>query len=154
MPRTFLISGDRIKWLISDYKAETDMLTVASMVFDISKHALEAGLNLIKDSNYMLWIDSDRPQKYKDLFLETNTTVFQFNLEAPLPVLLERLRARVEKSEKEGKKVSVKTEEKYMKYYDQYQKMKNTSFQTFDTTQQTSEEIASAILTLINDAQS
>jgi thymidylate kinase len=153
IPRSFLISGDRIKWLISDYSANQDRDTVSLMVYDLVKRALEANFVVIKDSNYMLWIESDLPQKYLDMFKEHNSTVYQFNLEAPLDVLLERLHSRVERSEKENKKVSVKSDDTFMKYYEMYTKMKNSELKTFDTSKQAPEEIANEILSFIETTE-
>ncbi len=152
MPRTFIISGDRIKWFISDYTASNDRETVVEMVFNMVREALTANLNVIKDSNYMLWEESGMPQKYRDLFQKENAKVFQFNLEAPRPILLERLAERVKRSEALGKKISIKTEEAFQKMYEYYLADRKPELETFDTSQVAPEHIVDAILSRIKNA--
>lgn len=154
IPRTFIISGDRIKWFISDYNAKADREIIIQMVFDMVSDALAANLNVIKDSNYMIWEESGLPQKYNDLFKKENARVFHFNVEAPREILLERLRERVKRSEELGKKISIKTEEGFQKMYEYWLIDKKSEFETFDTSQLTPEQVVEAILAKINNVVS
>ncbi len=147
LPRTFLISSDRLKWLISDYKPSEDRETVALMVLDLIKRALSSGWNVIQDSS-LLWIKDETKNLFEDYYIKNNIKLFHYNLEAPLPILLERLDKRIE-SEKMGNiKVLIKNHDAYLKSYNRYQVIKK-DYPTFNTTEKNAEAISSEIFSEI-----
>jgi deoxyadenosine/deoxycytidine kinase len=146
LPRSFLISLDKIKWLISDYTPGRDRELVSQMIFDMTKRALDADFCIIQDSNFMLKLSPELIERYKILFAENNVRLLQYNLDAPLPVLLDRLKDRVKRSEKDKKKISVKSEETYMRFYEEYLNIKKHELETFDTNEIDFNEIADKIL--------
>ena len=150
MPRSFLISGDRIKWFISDYDPERDRQTVAKLVISLTDRALEEGLSVITDANYLLWSETEIPQLYHEVFEKQGVEASQFNVEAPQEILVERLHARVRKNLAAGKKMSVTSQEKFLSYYEIYEAIKNPDLPTFDTSRMTSEEVAEKIFLMIN----
>jgi predicted kinase len=150
LPRTFIISADRLKWLMSDYQPKADRETISLMVLDIIKRALEAGWNVIQDSS-MLWIEPATKKMYQDYYEENGIIQHHFNLEAPLPVLLHRLQTRIEEERKGNMRILIKDETAYMRSYTRYQEIKK-DYPTFDTTEKEAQTIAIEILEHINHA--
>lgn len=150
LPRTVMISNDKLKWFISDYRSEEDRPIISLMVFDIVKRAFEAGFSVIRDAN----LHKETPaqlEMYDKLFKENDVKLLEFALEASVPTLLDRLRKRVDRAERENVQIVVKTEKLFMKHYDEYMKSKR-QVKTFDTEKLTSNEIAENILLSLKNA--
>lgn len=144
----FFISGDKIKWLISDYSFETHRGLVCELLLVLAKTMLQKGFSLLIDGNQQIykggWND------YAALANEHGVRFFEINLEAPIEVLETRFHARVaDAATTPGRKISVKTVEAMMERYRVYQEFKKQDIPTFDTSTLGTEEIVAAVETLI-----
>ena len=133
--RLFRVSFDIINKLISDFDAEKNRGIVRELLFSLSKEALGKGLSLYVEGSASIF--EEMRHFYKTLAEENNIPFFEINLEAPLDVLKQRLEERV----KSGKALVVKNEEQFMLRYDLYLEHKDPNVPTYDSSQNTPEEI-------------
>ena len=96
LPRTALICLDDIKWAISDC-GDQDLDTASAVGQAMVKKYLEAGLNVIIEKAFL---KAEYVKPFVDIAEQSKATVYQFCIEAPLPVLIERTRKRYSKRKK------------------------------------------------------
>jgi adenylate kinase family enzyme len=147
-PNLFHITGDKIKWLISDYAqskqkySESDVIN--KMLYKLSESAIVEGFSLLIETNIGLmksWIP-----KYKALADSNEFVYLELNIEAPYDVLKERFEKRAQSAKAQGSKISVTKVDDMKLRFDGYQKYKNSSVPTLDSYRMSSEEILNQIV--------
>lgn len=148
LPKTFRVSVDRAKWLISDYSKNKYRETAHRLTLELAKAAFNEGFSLIIDGNGRYSKDSNND--YKELANKTNTPFFEINLEAPIEILIDRFNKRVEGAKINHIKLSITTAEKMMESYKAYFGYKDDSNITFDSSLMGPEEICQKIMILMD----
>ncbi len=138
--------SDAIKWLISDYTPDTHRGIVHLMTLETIRVALTQGLSAIKEG--ALW----ETEKYTEIAKSLDIPLFIANIEAPWEVLLSRFEARVEtKRQGADKKIANTSPTRFKELYDMYHAAKMTTDMAYDSSKQTSQEIAEQISSYIRN---
>lgn len=137
--RLFRTSFDTIKKLISDFDGETDRMLVMDLLFALSKEVAEQDLSFIVEGSASILLEMRA--FYKKLAEEHSIVFFEVNLEAPLETLEERFQNRVSK----GKAFTVSTSEQFMRRYNLYLEKRDPSAPTYNSGEQSPEEIYNVI---------
>ena len=145
--KVFLLSPNKIKFLISDYTPDRDRAAVHECVMLIAEKMLENGMSLILEGGSV--IQGSLNDNLKKLAEKFNIKVTIVNIEAPIPVLKKRFDDRVMKSIARGSKLSVTDDEGFMERYDAYLKIRDQAEQTFDSSKQGPGEIVKEIMALV-----
>jgi len=144
----FHVSTNKIKFLISDYSAETtDREALNRIIFAAGEAARREGLSLVVDGS--LAIQRSWWSSYAVLAEETGAKFVQVNLEADREILLDRFKRRVANSRAKGVKISISEETDFQKRYDEYLSLKDGGLPTFDSHRETTDKIAEHIGQLI-----
>jgi len=144
--KLFLASYDTIKWLVSNYSSDKHLAVVTDLVLPLAESAFDKGFSIIADAVTL----KTTHQRFAELAKRKGAKFIEVNLEAPLPVLEERFKQRVEDSARMGTKISITDMQGMMKIFKRYQDNKNFDAPTFDSSILTSEQIAAEIEKLIN----
>lgn len=140
MERTALIDLDQVKWLISDYQSDDhDLGLSGSIGLNMTEGFLGGGLNVIVEKAFC---KNEYMKPYLDLAEKLGIPYYIFNIEASLETLVTRAKDR---SLKEGRRFN---EEKTARIYAEYLDNKIET-KTFDSENNTSEEIANMLFDLI-----
>lgn len=92
LKRTVLLSTDRIKWFLSDFKrGPEDNALTAKVMMKMCEEYLSLGLNLLIPQGF--W-KKEYVQPYLDLASKHSVKVFFYQLDAPKEVLLDRINLR------------------------------------------------------------
>jgi len=134
--------NDAIKWLISDYDANSQRGIVHEMTLETMEVALSHGLSVMKEGG--LWEFGSYVKMAKD----HNVPVFVANIEAPWDILFSRFEFRIE-AKKNGEKIANVDPVRFKELYDMYQKNKTKSELEFDSSEQTPEQISGVIASYI-----
>ena len=140
----FKASGDKIKWLISDYEATIHRGIVHNMVTELIKVALSNNLSVLKEG--ALW----KVEDYVELAKQKDIPLFIANIEAPLEVLFSRFKERIE-AKKQGAKISNTDPKRFKELYDMYINTKIDTPLIFDSSKQSPEEIVELIVDYIGE---
>lgn len=139
--KLFRASYDKIKWLISDYSSDKYHVVVTDLVLTLAEAAFSKGFSIIADGAML----KTMRERYSSFAERNAVKFFEVNLEAPVPVLEERLKKRVVEATRLGTKISVTDTQGMMKIFARYQENKNISIPTFDSSILTPEQIAAEI---------
>lgn len=151
-PGSFRVSGDKIKWLISDYSADkySGTGTVNRMLFKLAEAAIAENLSLIIEGN--IGIMKNWRTKYADLAARNNLRFVEFNIEADFETLKKRFEERIANAEKIGGHISVRTLEGMKERYDAYVSLRDSKIKSFDSFAISPEEIALEIEQLMHQS--
>ena len=140
----FNAQSDRIKWLISDYDADTQRGIVHQMTLATIDVALKNNLSVLKQG--ALYEPENIIQIAKDL----NVPVFIANVSAPKEVLDMRFLKRIE-AKKNGERIANVDPLRFQELYDMYLATKMETTLEFDSSAQSPEDIAALISKHIQD---
>ncbi len=134
LSRTALINLDEVKWIVSDYKSDSFDLGLANKIGqNIAKMYISHKLNVIIDKAFC-------EHKYIEPFIKiakkNKLRLFVYNVEAPLSIIIRRIKKR-------SKKMSLA---KAKRLYKSYFSSKFSVDDTFDTSLQTIDNITKNIL--------
>ncbi|MFT5036511.1 MAG: hypothetical protein ACI9VM_000071 [Candidatus Azotimanducaceae bacterium] len=135
----FNAHSDTIKWLISDYDADTQRGIAHALTKSLMKTALEQGLSVLKEGALF------EPEKIIAIPESLNVPVFIANISAPLTILEERFNASIE-SRKDGTQPVKTTHDRLIKLHSMYLDTKMETPLEFDSSTQTTEEISKSIV--------
>ena len=147
IPDSFRVSGDRIKWLISNY-SKIYRQSVYKLSLALAEAALVEGFSLITDGSGYFYEGNE--DKYKNLALKYQARLIAVNIEAPFETILERFNKRVLSAKIEGNKISNTDPKRLKEIYDTYLENKDEQAPIFDSSLLSAEEICAEILKLIN----
>lgn len=133
----FLLKFDSLKRFFADFEPGTDTEKVIRLSGIIAKSIIDSGDNLLIESSYF-------DKSITDYAIIKNYKIFEFNLEVPYEVLVERFRDRI-LNQVSGIKINT-SEEKLLRIYNKYILEKNNKIKTFDTSIKSTEEIVNEIL--------
>ncbi len=145
--KVFRVSPNKIKFLISDYTPDRDRSLVHECTTLVAEKMLAGGMSLLIEGGSVM--QGTLNDTIQELGKKYNVKVTIVNIEAPLASLKKRFEERVTNSITRGTKVSVTTEEEFMKRYGAYLAIRDQAQQTFDSTTQGPGEIAKGILALV-----
>ena len=146
-PRSFRVSTDKIKWLISNFSKDEQRELARRLTLKLAEAACDEGLSLIIDGNGRF--DKNYNQDYEKLAEKKKIFFIEINIDAPLEVLKERFNKRVESAMAANSKISCTTEEKMLEFYNSYLKYKNQEAVAYDSSLLSSEEICEEVLELL-----
>ena len=135
----FHAKADVVKWLISDYDPPTHWGIVHRLMLALMQSALAEGLSVVKEGG------SYEPEKYVALAGSAQVPLYIVNVDAPWEVLTTRFEKRIE-AKREGARVANADPARFKQLYDRYHAVKVDTPLSFDSSTQTPEEIASAIV--------
>lgn len=140
----FHISGDKIKWFISDYSSEKYTKTgiINRLLLSLVSQAAKEGLLIVIEGNIALLKESE---EYLKIAEDNNMNFYQCNIEAPYDILLKRFNQRVIGALESKIKISAKTEDDMKSRYDSYQELKNKNVQLFDSSKMSPQQIVKEI---------
>lgn len=147
LKKVFLVSSNKIKFLISDYVPDRDRKFVQETAVLFSEKALDDGYSIILEGGSVE--QKNLNKKITDLANHRNIKIIKINIEAPIEIMKQRFFERIEKSKATGKKISVTNEEELMQRVNAYFDLKDEKDPTFDSNKESVEEIAKNILSLI-----
>lgn len=133
---------DAIKWLISDYTWDVYSDIVRAMTFETMKVALANNLSLMTEGTLY------QEQQFKQLAADTHVPLFIINVEAPWDVLMKRFEERIE-AKKQGARIANTDPVRFKELYTTYNQTKPETPYVFDSSQQSPEEIAQEVITMI-----
>lgn len=131
--------SDVIKWLISDYHAPTYREVVHIMTLETMRVALAHKLSVIKEGA------SFQNEAYTEMASQAKVPLSVVNIEAPWDVLLSRFEQRIE-AKRQGAKISNTDPVRFKELYDMYLNTKQPNALHFDSSVQSPDEIADAIV--------
>ncbi len=134
----FWLKYDAIKRFFVDYEPIRDKEKVQELVTIIGRDRIIRGEDILLENYIGPIVDFSRENGYD---------IFEFDIEAPYPVLLQRFRERVANI-KTGVKINT-SEERHREIYDAYILNKRESAITFDTSILSKEEITERIVALV-----
>ncbi len=142
-------SYDAVKWLISNYSADSEnhREIANELIFSAITTAAASNLSIVVDGGL-----ADYRSRYKELAEKYNLKYFSINIEAPLEILEQRFLERVNSAlQADSKKISVTTLEGFHSRYQWYLNT-NKDFEgiTFDSNKMTAEEIVTEIMKLMD----
>jgi len=146
----FHISGDKIKWFISDYSAKkySGNGVVGRLLLSLVSQAAKENLSIIIEGN-VATIKYDA-KAYSDVAKENNMNFVQVNIEAPYNVLLDRFKQRVKNATEQKTKISLTSVKDMKNRYGAYQKFKNNNLPTFDSSVMSPVDISKKIKSIYN----
>jgi predicted kinase len=133
--RVYSISLDAIKNRLSDFRDENDQILLNDLAIAVSNRLAKDNLSLIVDGRVQNL--EEMRQFYSKLAADTSRKFLEVNIEAPMEVLLERLRNRVEA----GRAKTVKDPEQLIERHKIYESKKHKLAPTFDSSILSTEEI-------------
>ncbi len=145
--KVFLLSPNKVKFLISDYTPDRDRTTVHECVMLIAEKMLTAGMSLLLEGGSSM--QGKLNEALRELAKKHNLKVTTVNIEAPIAVLEKRFDDRVMKSINRGSKLSVTDEKGFMERYNTYLTIRDEAEKTFDSSIQGPGEIAKDIMGLV-----
>lgn len=131
----FWLKYDAIKRFFVDYEPSHDKEKVQELVTLIGKDRIGRGEDILLE-NYI--------ETIADFAKNNGYDIYQFNIEAPYPTLLQRFQERI-LNIKAGIKINT-SEEKHRQIYDTYISNKKGNDITFDTSTLSKEEIVEKII--------
>ena len=134
----FWLKYDAIKRFFVDYEPTRDKEKVQELVTVIGTDRINRGENILLESSL---------ENIVELAEESGYEIFEFNIEAPYPVLLQRFRERVSNI-KVGVRINT-SEERHREIYDSYVSNKRGGGVTFDTSILSKEEIVDKMIELV-----
>ena len=138
LPRTALLSMDKIKWILSDFQRSEDYTLVSKVIIVMGETFLEQGCNLLIEQAF--W-KKEYVQPYIDLANKFKVDLYFYQLEAPMKILKGRAKGRPDTPGKPP--MTKKRIEENLK---KWQENRYELGKTFDTTKFSSEEIAQLII--------
>lgn len=136
------LGTDKIKWLQSDFKRKDNEISISlEVIFSMMKAYLKNGMNILLVENF---INKKARDKVISLSEKNNVRLFIYNLTASKRTLLIRLHKRGKEHEKKGLPPISKSF--ILRNLELHSKNKEISAKTINTSERTSEEIATAIL--------
>lgn len=147
LKRVFLVSANKIKFLISDYSPERDRKLIHESLIYLSEKMIDNDISLIVEGGSVE--QEGLNKKIKSLADEKGIKIITVNIEAPVEVLRERFLKRLEKTAITGQKASVFEEEGFMKRVNAYFELKNEEDKTFDSSKEAPEFIAKNIMGIL-----
>lgn len=140
----FNASGDKIKWLLSDYNAEIHKGIIHDMILEIIKVALKNNLSVLKQGALY------EAEVLLKIAKENNIPVFIANVSAPDEVLKKRFEERI-LAQKEGARISNVNKERFWQLNQIFLSSKMESPLDFDSSTQSPEEIVDTIAEYIKN---
>ncbi len=145
--KVFRVSPNKIKFLISDYNPERDRTLVHDTTFLVAEKMLEGGMSLLIEGGSVM--QGNLNDLIKELGKKHGVKTTIVNIEAPLPVLRKRFDERIQANLVSGKKMSITTEEEFMKRYDAYLAIRDQAEKTFDSSLLGPGDIAKGIIAIL-----
>lgn len=143
-------SYDAVKWLISNYSADSEnhREIANELIFSAITTAAASNLSIVVDGGL-----ADYRSKYRELAEKYNLKYLSINIEAPLEILEQRFLERVDSAlQANSKNISVTTLEGFHSRYQWYlDTNKDLEGITFDSSKMTPEEIVAEIMKLTGD---
>lgn len=141
LPRVAVISADKIKWFISDFKrCREDNAIARDVVFSMTRTYLEHKLSVIVEQPI---VSDEELQRYELLAKEHSVPVHKVQLFTTPEHSLQRVLKRQEDS------VRPVPVERIQRNISLFQNRKDQGFSVFDTSETSAEEIKEKILTLM-----
>ncbi len=147
----FLISPDKVKRFISKYDPNKYLWIPSRLIFDLAKSAIQEGFSLIVEGNTK--IQKDMRKDYKIIGEEHNYNFFEFNIEAPVEILIERFLKRVADAKEKWNNITLTEVDQMMIRYNHYRENKKNTIPTIDSSLHTTEEIYNIIYEIINQTE-
>jgi len=138
----FKASSDKIKWLISDYEASVHREIVHKMTLGAMGVALDNGLSVLKEGAH--W----KPEDYVEMAKQHSVPLYIANIDAPWIELLKRFELRIE-AKKNGAQISNTDPVRFKELYDSYMATKMLTPLEYDSSKQSPNEIADAIIAFL-----
>ncbi|MFC1623302.1 hypothetical protein ACFL16_02775 [Patescibacteria group bacterium] len=140
----FDAQSDRIKWLISDYAADVYRDIVLEMTMEAVKIALKNGMSILRQGAIY------GKDEMLEVAREFDVPVFVANISAPKEVLDERFSERIV-AKKKGAKISNVDPARFWELCEMHNENKMETPLEFDSSTQSPEEIACAIVRHIQE---
>lgn len=138
--------GDKIKWMISDYKSEKYKSSVVKMVSVLIEQGIKEGFSIVHD-----WgISSKQRVRYKKLAKKYNMTYLEIGLECDFETISKRFNDRIEAAEK-GAKISLLDPVIMKNRYEEHS-ARTTRVPLFDSGKLSTEQISKKIISLLRRA--
>jgi thymidylate kinase len=134
----FWLKYDAIKRFFVDYEPTCDKEKVQELVTIIGRDRISRDEDILLENYLSSIVDFARENSYD---------IFEFDIEAPYPILLQRFQERVANI-KTGVKINT-SEERHREIYDAYILNSRESTLTFDTSILSKEEIVKKILEMV-----
>ncbi|MBI2121015.1 MAG: AAA family ATPase [Parcubacteria group bacterium] len=140
LKRTALVSTDRIKWFVSDFKrgAEDNKMT-AEVLYAMCEEYIKHGISLLIPQGF--W-KKEYVDTYINLAKKHNLELFVYQLETPKEILLKRLAARPTPA----LATSRVPKTRILKNLKTWEENRYNLGKIFDTSKQSAEQITKAIL--------
>ncbi len=139
LPRTALLSMDKIKWFLSDFERNNeDNGLISKVMLSMAKTFLEQGCNVLIEQGF--W-KKEYVEPYINLANEFRTDLHFYQLEAPIEVLRERAHVRPDTPGK-----IPLTKERIENNLKTWKENRYDLGKVFDTTEFSSEEVVKFIL--------
>ncbi len=142
----YTVDYDKVKRQLSGYSHKTDAADMREMTLGFFEVACRTGKPLLliatpfhNEAQYM---------QYKKIADAFGYEFFNFDFTASRDILIQRYRDRLESVNKEGK-ISIKTEEEYLKTLEEHFFIPRDSIQ-FDTTNDGAEAVAEQIVSMVS----
>lgn len=145
LKRVFLVSANKIKFLISDYNPDRDRKIIHESILFLAEKMLKNNISIIVEGGSIE--QESLNEKIKDLAKIEDIKIISINIESPVEVLRKRFLQRLALTDS---KASVFDEDGFMKRVNAYFDLKNSEDTTFDSSVEAPELIASKILDLIH----
>jgi predicted kinase len=135
----FHAKSDTIKWLISGYKPAEQREAVHQITMATIRVALEHKLSVIKEGALY------ESEKLARLAKKLRVPYFVANVSAPKEVLRKRFRMRIE-AKKKGARIANTSPKRFWELHEMYLENKTASPLEFDSSRQSPQAIAKAIV--------